>query len=154
MGTSSKSARATKKDLEEREAIVLGLLEERHLSAPELADELNLSYPQMLLILTRLETCKKIERIPGRIDRKILYRISGPYSREEALIIDTVPIDTTSEFRAVIVNSIPYVSVEDVCSFLVNAEPEFASDEFQSYMKTGLPVKYWNGYVEYLDEEE
>lgn len=150
MTISSKNLRASSKELEQREEKILNLLSQEESTAPDMAVQLGLTYPQMLLLLARLQEKNAIERVPGRIDRKIKYRLSGPYSRVDAFFIEPIAYLSDSyetDIRTVHINDEVYISFEDTVSFLENhSDPEHLVGELCGAAKDSVHIGFHRDY--------
>jgi hypothetical protein len=121
----SKNPRATKEQLMDREDTVLAMLETEHLSAPDIAEKLGLSYPQTLLILSNLVEHNKIERMPGRQDRKILYTLCGPHQKVTVFMLKPLVDSNSTEIKVLKLGDDLFVSYNDLQLFAESTPYEY-----------------------------
>jgi DNA-binding Lrp family transcriptional regulator len=140
----TKNARATKEQIIERENLVIEMLENQDMSIPDIASELGLSYPQTLLIVSTLENRGAIEKIPGRISRKILYKKSGPYIRIDAFKTDTIIDPDGLEIKTAQISEELHVSLVDVVRMYDTYTPEAILAELLKLVMEQIPVEIFN----------
>lgn len=80
----ARNARATKEMLKERCDTLIDFLGSGPKSTQEIAELLELSYPQTTLLLQKMEKEQKIERLPGRQARKLFYSLSNGLRKSHA----------------------------------------------------------------------
>lgn len=137
-----KNPRATKEQVAERENAVLEMLELETLSAQDIAIELNLSYPQTLLIIGNLLDKKKIERIPGREQRKILYTLCDGCDQTVAHIMTPVMDSNNLQIRLLRHDGGIFVSMEDMDAFAESTPPEIVYGELRSLVADNYPEHF------------